>query len=64
MKIKQLDTVEIFRFFIEFLSTKLMPEHKLLRLIFVLIITAKGLTPNEIIEIVIYLILAYYLRIT
>jgi len=43
---------KIFIFFIRFLSDKLLPEFKLVRLIFILVMTMKGLTKDEIFDIV------------
>ena len=52
MKPEDLTPEKIFRFFINFLADKLLPEFKLVRLIYILVMTTKGLTKDEILDIV------------
>ena len=59
---ENLNAQDIFKFFIEFLSDKLLSQFKLYKLIFILVMTTKGLTCEEIIDIVnLYFLLNLYI---
>lgn len=51
MEYETLDSPTIFKFFINFFADELFSEYKLYRLIFMLVMTTKGLTKVEAMEI-------------